>query len=245
MNAKVNSIKGYEDAIKGMYISKHSLTREMENEIDFVVRAATTYNGSVNNEADEECLDKFNRWLSSLVKWGKNHITLLRYIDISVSVYGLHRGGQDDWDAHAKRFDNRILRNSSRIGGIKDESHLQNMSDYYKDKVLTTDAALKVLGIDLPTEIEYDGELYVRAFNGYIVKGLENNPDVKRGLYNLGFPSDFIFKCNLTEFAHIYKERNAKSSANPEVKLCCEQIVDCIESMQSLFNRELLEGIRN
>ena len=74
---------------------------------------------------------------------------------------------------------------------------------------------------------------------------MENNQDVKRGLYNLGFPSDFIFKVNLTEFAHVYKERNKNSGANPEVKQCCEMIADEIEKIQPLFDRELFLAIKN
>ena len=198
-----------------------------------------------SREASKEDYDKYNDWLAKLCRWGKRHITMLRFVDISVSVRGLHRAGQDDWDAHAMRFDNRIIRSSSRFAGIKDQSHLQNLSDYYSDKVLTTDAALSLLGMETPEEIEYNGDTYVRAFNGYIKKGLEEDHDVKRGLYNLGFPSNFLFRVNLTEFSHVYKERNKNGAANPEVKQCAEMIADGIEKMQPMFNRELLLAIQN
>ena len=61
----------------------------------------------------------------------------------------------------------------------------------------------------------------------------------------LSIPSNFIFKINLTEWAHVYKERNEKGTANPEVKLCCEGIADQIEQFQPAFDRELFEKIKN
>ena len=250
MKAYVNSITGIDDAIVTMFLSKHTLTKELEDHIREVCANVLNRDGSystlgVGFGKESEDFAEFIDWLNKLTKWGRKHITMLRFIDISCTVYGLHRAGQDDWDAHAYRFNNRIIRNSSRFAGIKDQSFLQNMSDYYADKVLTTDAVLNLFNIELPKTIEHDGKTYVRGFNGYIVEGMENNQDVKRGLYNLGFPSDFIFKVNLTEFAHVYKERNANGGANPEVKQCCEMIADEIEKIQPLFNRELFLAIKN
>lgn len=245
MKVYINSITGIDDAIVTMFLSKHTLTKELEDHIREVCTKVLNRKGYYNSFVDEKDMEEFSDWLLKLTKWGKRHITMLRFIDISCTVYGLHRAGQDDWDAHSWRFNNRIIRNSSRFAGIKDESKLQNMSDYYADKVLTTDAVLNILDIEMPKTIEHDGKTYVRSFNGYIVEGMENNQDVKRGLYNLGFPSDFTFKINLTEFAHVYKERNASGNANPEVKQCCEMITDEIEKIQPLFNRELLLGINN
>ena len=57
---------------------------------------------------------------------GRKHITVLRYIDISIMTEGLHRAGQDDIDAHARRFDNRIIRSSTRLAEFSDGE----MSDY-------------------------------------------------------------------------------------------------------------------
>ena len=59
--------------------------------------------------------------------------------------------------------------------------------------------ALAALDITMPDEIIYEGQTYVRASNGYILKGMENENDVKRGLYMLSIPSDFIFRIQLTE----------------------------------------------
>ena len=77
------------------------------------------------------------------------------------------------------------------------------------------------------------GSSYVKAVNGYIREDMADNPDVKRGLYMLSIPSNFIFKIDLTEWGHVFKERNANGSANPEVKQCCESIADQIEQFHS------------
>ena len=257
MEVYVNSITGIDDAICSMFVSRGGLTRELEDEIRRICEVVNDRRGRYleRDYVERDCYDnypdfeQYEKWVKMLCNWGKKHITMLRFIDISCTVYGLHRAGQDDWDAHACRMNNRIVRTSSRIKNIKDESKLQNMSDWYADKVLTTDAVLKILNNELPEEIvvnEEDGEkTYVRAFNGYILKGYENNQDVKRGLYNLGFPSDFVFKVNLTEFSHIYKERNIDSGANPEVKLLCELLCDRIAEFQPMFTRNLFSEIKN
>jgi hypothetical protein len=120
------------------------------------------------------------------------------------------------------------------------------MSEYYQGKIIPTDTALAFLGITTPDEIEYDGQTYVRGVNGYILKGMENNKDAKRGLYMLSIPSNFIFKINLTEYAHVFKERNEKGSANPEVKTCIEKATDKLEvASLGFINRDLLLKIKN
>jgi hypothetical protein len=182
----------------------------------------------------------YNDWLNRLVKWGWKHITMLRFIDMSVTVEGLHRAGQDDWDAHAVRFNNRIMRSSTRLSTFNSE-----VSEWYTDKIIPTDIAMAELGWSVPEEVTIKGSAYIKTTNGYILKSMKDDQDVKRGLYMLSIPSNFNFKVNLTEWAHVYKERNKNGSANPEVKLCCEGIADQIEMFQPLFNRQLFEKIRN
>lgn len=138
------------------------------------------------------------------------------------------------------RFNNRIIRSSTRLANFDYE-----MSDYYQDKIIPTDMAMQELGIGIPDKIEHNGQSYVKTVNGYIREDLQDNKDVKRGLYMLSIPSNFIFKVNLTEFAHVYKERNIDSGANPEVKEWCETCVDLIEDKFPQFNRELLLKIPN
>lgn len=244
MNVYLNAVTGIDDAIVSMFMSRRSWTRELELEIYEVCRKVLNDNGSLK-EYDEnlrEEFEKFHDWLSKLIKWGWKHTTMLRFIDFTVTVEGLHRAGQDDWDAHAKRFDNRIIRNSTRT---KYSDFQYEMSDYYQDKVLPTDVAAQILDISLPETMEYNGKTYVKAVNGYILEECKDNPDVKRGLYMLSIPSNFIFKVNLTEWAHVYKLRNSKGGANPEVCQCCEMIADQLGQFHKEFDRELFDKILN
>lgn len=240
MNIYVNEICGIADAVISMYMSKRSWTREKELEIRNTCDRVLTRHGRINAEASEEDINKYDTWISNLVKWGWHHITMLRFIDISVTVEGLHRAGQDDWDSHAARFNNRIIRSSTRLASFGYE-----MSDWYNDKIVPTDMALEYLGINAPEHIEKNGQIFVKTINGYIREDLKDNSDAKRGLYMLSIPSNFIFKINLTEWAHVFKERNSQGTANPEVKICCEAIADQIEEFQPKFNRELFLKIKN
>ena len=127
MKVILNSIDGIADAIEAMYFSKR------------------TWDLDLHNQIREECLksdksDQFNKWLDMVCKMTKKHITIGKFIDLSFIVVGLHRAGQDDWDAHAKRFDNRIIRSSTRLATYGNEK-----SDWYKDKILTTDEVLDIL----------------------------------------------------------------------------------------------------
>ncbi len=240
MNIYVNEINGIADAIVSMHMSKRSWTREKELEIRAVCEKVLTRTGRIAGEADGEALARYETWMDSLLKWGWRHITMLRFIDISVTVEGLHRAGQDDWDSHAARFNNRIIRSSTRLASFGYE-----MSDWYQDKIIPTDAALAFLGIEAPDVLERDGHTYVKTINGYIRADMQDSADVKRGLYMLSIPSNFIFRVNLTEWAHVYKERNREGTANPEVKLCCEGIADQIAQFQPRLDRELFLKIKN
>ncbi len=221
-------------------MSKRSWTREKETEIRNTCEAVLDRHGRILENADKDALEKYNTWLESLVKWGWRHTTMLRFIDISVTVEGLHRAGQDDWDSHAARFNNRIIRSSTRLASFGYE-----VSDWYSDKIIPTDTAFEYLGIDTPDTMEKDGVTYVKTINGYIREDLKDSADVKRGLYMLSIPSNFIFKINLTEWGHVFKERNSEGTANPEVKMCCEAIASQIEEIQPKFNRELFLKIKN
>ena len=132
-------------------------------------------------------------------------------------------------------MNNRIIRSSTRVADFSSGE----MSDYYAGKILPTDAALMALGIVTPDRITIDGNTYVRAVNGYILEGMEEINDVKRGLYMLSIPSNFIFRIQLTEFAHIYKERNAHGAA---VESMADQLDD---ATCGFVTRELLMKIPN
>ena len=143
--------------------------------------------------------------------------------------------------SHAKRMDNRIIRSSTRLA----DYHEGEVSEWYEDKIITWDEVLKYLGTKIPGEISYYGDTYVRSNNGFIKKGLENNKDVKRGLYPLAIPMNFTFKINITELAHIYVERGSKDggahgTAAPELQIMIEDLINQIESWYPGINRELL-----
>lgn len=245
MEVYLNRIDGWDDAILTMFYSRRTITREFERKVRNAVYECTIQNpnhGVVGKLIEYDQWDTLKGWLTTLFKWAPKHITMGRFLDFSFTVYGMHRAGQDDWDAHAKRYDNRIIRSSTRLADFRGGE----VSEYYEDKIVPTDVALAALGIATPQEINYKGNTYVRAVNGYVLKGQEDNKDVKRGLYMLSIPSDFIFKVNLTEFAHVYKERRKDGTANPEVKDACERMVDWLEESSSGFiNRELLMQIKN
>lgn len=244
MKVYLNKITGIDDAIVSMYMSKRTWTRELEEKIRRAVYLCTNHKGALStvgiSEHNQDLVALFKTELEKVCKWGKRHMTMLRFVDISVTVEGMHRAGQDDVDSHAMRFNNRIIRSSTRLAKFGNE-----MSDYYNGKVIPTDVALTALGIITPDKLEYEGKTYIKTVNGYVLEGMENNKDVLRGLYMLSIPSNFIFKCQLTEWAHVYKERNKDGTANPEVKEFCEAVCDQLEAMVPQFNRDLLKAIPN
>ncbi len=243
MKVILNSITGIDDAIVAMYMSKRTWTEDLDDDIKTICNILLPRSGFPIHKIKtpkEDYYQQFNKWLDMVCKMTVHHITLGRFIDFSFTVVGLHRGGQDDWDAHTKRYENRIIRNSTRLADFGDEK-----SDYYKDKILTTDEALDILEITAPNEITYNGKKYVKGVNGYVLEEYKDNKDVKRGLYMLSIPSNFIFKVNLTEFAHVYKERWSGGTANPEVKDCAEMCLELVQEQYSQFNRELMLKIKN
>ena len=241
MIVTVNSIAGFDDALVAMYMSKRTWTPELDKKIRFTCDTVLDRNGRIVKGCDAEYLEKFNKWIEMLLRMGRKHITVLRYIDISIMTEGLHRGGQDDVDAHARRFENKIIRSSTRLAEFKDGE----MSDYYKDKIITTDKALEILGIDIPETIQYEGNTYVKSTNGYVKEEYKDNKDVKRGLYMLSIPSNFVSKINLCEWGHVFGERNENGSANPEVKQWAEEVMEQITDMHSQITRDYVLSIEN
>lgn len=241
MKVTVNSITGFEDAFVAMYISKRTWTPELDKEIRTTCNKVIDEYGHLRESCTSENLAKFNGWLFTLLKMGKKHITVLRFIDISIMTEGLHRAGQDDVDAHVRRFDNRIIRNSTRLASFD----VDEMSDFYKDKVLTTNKALNILGITVPDCFEYEGTKYIKSPNGYVKEGYENNKDVKRGLYMLSIPSNFISKINLCEWGHVFQQRNKDGGANPEVKEWAEEVMKQINDFHEQITRDYVLSIEN
>ena len=241
MNITINSITGFEDAFVAMYMSKRTWTPELDKDIRTTCDAVLDRNGRIVENCSTDNLEKFNKWIEMLIRMGRKHITLLRYIDISIMTEGIHRAGQDDIDAHARRFDNRIIRSSTRLAEFSDGE----MSDYYRGKIIPTDEALKILNIDIPETLEFMGRTYYKSPNGYVKEGFQSNKDVKRGLYMLSIPSNFISKINLCEWGHVFGERNENGSANPEVKQWAEEVMKQITDMHSQITRDYVLSIEN
>ncbi len=245
MNVYLNEVTGLADALTSMYLSKRTWTRALEEEIRRdckTVKLLMVYDPTDILSALPEFRDAKDRTykrIQSFCKFAWKHITMLDFITLSVTVEGLHRAGQDDWDAHAYRFNNRIIRSSTRLADFGENE----MSDFYEDKIIPTETALEILGIETPQTIENDGEVFVKAEGGYIREDLQNNRDAKRGLYRMCIPSNFIFKVNLAQWAHVYKMRNKDGSANPEVKEVAERIQDEVEKVLPWFDREFIKKV--
>ena len=240
LKVRLSKISGIDDAIVSLMMSNKKYTSESETKIRDLCNRVLDYNGAIKTDVSADDLEEYNKYLNRIVSIGWQHITVLRFIDFTFVVEGLHRAGQDDWDSHAKRFDNRIIRMSTRGRKLDAE-----FSTYYSDKVLSDDEAVDVLGIALPENLLIDDKVFVKVQNGYVLEEYKDNSDVLRGLYHLGIPSTFIFKVNLTEFAHVYKERNINGGAHPEVKELAEKAADLIQLFQPMFTRELLLKIKN
>lgn len=250
MKVYLTEMHSIRDAIRTMYLSKRTWTSKLETEIKEVVdHCVDRYGKPIDLPETDPLKIKFDDMVNKLFKWGKHHITMLRFLDVSVIVEGLHRGGTDDLDAHAKRMDNRIIRSSTRLADYQSSE----ISDWYKGKIIPTDEVLNLLSMNLPNEITYDGNTYVRAENGYIIKGKENDKDVKRGLYMLSLPMTFTFKVNITELAHIYIERGksrknggmAHGTAAPELQEMIENLVDQITEWYPQINRNFILEVEN
>ena len=217
MKVYLNSVRGIDDALVSLLMSKRSWTREKEVQI----RGAVAYHS--NSEGFPTGTDGkefFDRELAKLIKWGveNHHTTLIRYIDLNFTVEGLHRAGQDDWDSHAARMNNRIVRASTRLATFNDGEK----SEFYQNKILYPFEAFELAGVKIPEKITYEDKVFVKTDFGYIDEDLEGDKDVQRGLYPLAIPSNFTFSIQYPELGHIYQHRNFKSTANPEVKALAE-----------------------
>lgn len=100
MKVTVTRISGFAEAFETMFISKRSWTPELGEQIRKVCSIVEAYN---NNYVLQDhyikqidvALKQFNKWLEMLLRMGRKHITVLRFIDITIVTEGLHRGGQD------------------------------------------------------------------------------------------------------------------------------------------------------
>ena len=246
MNVNIIEFSGFNAAFASMFMSKRTWTPELQSEINDVVNNVIDNRGFINYDVNNYDYEKFNNWLDMLVKISTKHITLGRFISFSCIVEGLHRGAQDDFDSHAKRLENKIIRNSTRLATFDGDEK----SEFYKDKILLLDEAVKILSeqginVNLPECINCDDVKYVKTTNGYINEKYINNKDVKRGLYPLCIPSNFVFECNLTEWAHIVKERGLTSHAHPELIKMVDDVNTELFNHYPQFTTDWFMSIKN
>lgn len=229
MKVSLVEVSGLGAAVASIYISKNHLEKYKK------LVGEGPYWGS---EGDT---DDWNEAVDKMFRIGQKHTTILRFIDFTFLVEGMHRAGQDDWDSHAKRFANRIVRLSTRYSKVDEGA----MSDWYKEKIIPTDVMAKDLEIKMPAEVLIGGKNYIKTTNGYVDEQYKDDQDVLRGLYMLSLPSSFIFKCDLAEFAHVYRMRNQYSGAHPEVKELCQKCVEIINKTFSQVNHTYLFNVRD
>lgn len=242
MKIKLNHITGIADSMIAMHMSKRSWNVDLGDHIEWICKRANDEKGFYKGENNVDT-ETYNSYLDKVLKWGRKHITLLKFIDISVTVQGLHRAGQDDWDSHAYRFHNRIVRMSTRNQDLRENGAVP-VSEWYEGKIIPLDDVLNKMNITIPDSYtDENGVKYVRNTNGFIREDLKDNGDVRRGLYMLSIPSNFIFRCNLADWAHVYQQRGQHGRANPEVKKCCEIIATLLNEAQPKFTRELFMEI--
>lgn len=237
MNIKISQISGLADAITSMYMSKRSWTREKEQEIRKLVFFNTMGDGTV--PSDPEIYPQFKSIMDTLIKYGveEGHTTLLRFIDITITVEGLHRAAQDDFDSHAARLNNRIVRSSTRLATFNETEK----SEWYQDKILYPLEVLKLLHFDLPETVENNGIKFIKTDFGYVNQEYATDKDAKRGLYPLAIPSNFIAKAQYPEMAHIVQHRDINSHANPELKSMIEQFKVMLTQMNPWLGDNIMK----
>lgn len=84
MKATVTSITGFYEAFVSMFMSKRTWTPELNEEIKVVCDKVLNPDGRLKEDQEVESYDKFCKWLGMLLRMGKRHITVLRYIDITI-----------------------------------------------------------------------------------------------------------------------------------------------------------------
>lgn len=235
MKVYLRKITGIEDALVSMLMSRRSWSAEKEQKLRHLVNVNTTmttgFDGFI---VTEDYVHQMNLLEKYAIEY--HETTLLRFIDLTFVVEGLHRAAQDDFDAHAKRLDNRIIRASTRMGSFKEGEK----SEYYKDKIMYPLEAFKAAGITIPEKVfDADGDEYILRDFGYVRKDLADIQDVKRGLYPLAIPSNFICKVQYPELCHIVQFRDKSGHAHPELQKMIEDLKKQVMEANPMLGRNL------
>jgi thymidylate synthase ThyX len=272
MEFKLFKVSGYEEAIMSLRMSKgkfYSWGKALD--IQRLVYAVTDQQGFIASEEEysakmqildglpgkltgnyEKDIEEFERLLQlsfNNAMGEHKHHTLIKYIDISFFTEGLHRGAQDDLDAHAIAFNNRITRFSTRLAEISDTK----LSEWYEDKVIPFYEAFDLIDLQMEEQnapANYypefitgpNGDRYRHTPFGYVLDKYSQVPaknglakDVQRGLIPLGLESNAIWKTDIFNLRYVYKMRSKLTKANPELKAGMEQLADQLEKLVPVF----------
>lgn len=215
-------ISGWDGAMRSFFMTNKKYDKQIEERLQKVEKYLILREyGIINDDVDCEDLIWYDKIKKNVIEVGKKHTTLLRFIDITFVVDGLHRGAQDDFDSHAKRLESRIVRMSTRV---RNNEKLNEVSGFYKGKIITFDDLTKQF--DLPEEFVKDDKKFVRTPFGYVQDEYKDDRDVLRGNVPLAVSSMFTVKVNLTELCHIVRERAPGSAAAPELQEMIKMLVD-------------------
>lgn len=290
MKFHLYKVSGYEEAIMAIRMSKgKAYSLEKAQEIQDLVYVCTDRSGFLANPVTYESklrelahpyipasfkhgkitgdynkdIAEFKRLLGitmNMAMGEQTHHTLIKYIDISFFTDGLHRGAQDDLDAHAMAFMNRITRFSTRLANI-DEVKL---SEWYQDKLIPFPEAFNIInsqikqeemqkllyggivdstkGFKMPDSIQIKGDNFIYTPFGYMLERYANishdnglYKDVARGGMPLGLASSAIWKADLFDLRYVYHMRSKLTKANPELRDGIEMLADQIESNVPVF----------
>jgi len=266
MEFKLLKVSGYEEAILSLRMSKGKYySWEKAQEIQQLVYLVTNHMGAlctpVEYKAKLEMLDRYGDYETDVAEFERllqltmnnamgeqKHHTLMKYIDVSFITEGLHRGAQDDLDAHAIAFNNRITRFSTRLAEIPEVK----LSEWYQDKLipfydvmLDRDPSIEFSSDkypQMPLEVFVGDDRFVITPFGYVLEKYAQVPaknglakDVQRGLMPLGMESNGLWKTDLFNLRYVYKMRSKLTKANPELKDGMEQLADQIEKHLPVF----------
>lgn len=237
MEFKLVEVTGLAQAITSLKLSKRNYDYGKHMDLMQKIHKHSDFTGSLAgaDPFDPDVIEIMDD-LRKVAKYGAGvggeawkddgHDTLLRYIDFTFMTLGLHRAAQDDLDAHAKRFDSRIVRESTRLATFGPGEK----SEWYANRIRTVEDMMKTCEMELPRHYTDDeGITWVYTSNGYVRSDLVGDKDIMRGNYPECIPSNALWKVNMYDLRHIYMRRNGMTHAAPELTIGIESLADQIE----------------
>lgn len=227
MKAQIIEISGYAGAFMSLYMTGKNVDSKRLDHIQATIEGATNRWGFFDKPESVHGKD-FIEYMDKVIKYGikHEHETILDFIKVTIFMEDLHRGAQDDYDAHAKRLD--IIRSSTRANK-KSSGSAAELSDWYKDKVLPFGALTSdMIGDRVEGSLEFaylpdmfvdtNGIKWVKTPWGYVKEELAKDADVLRGLVPLGVVCDNVSTISYRNLRHVYHMRRRGTHAAPELQ---------------------------